>query len=130
VIYLDTSVVLASLLKEQKRPPDLFWTNQFISSRLLEYEVMVRVHANTHRKNAITEARTLLAGIALIDLDQTALARALEPFPIPIRTLDAIHLSTMVYLRSKPTPILVRLASYDKRLIDAAQALAFDTESL
>jgi len=39
VIYLDTSVALAYLLAEDRRPPDSLWENPLVSSRLLEYEL-------------------------------------------------------------------------------------------
>jgi len=37
MIYLDSSVALAQLLKEKRRPSDAFWEHQMVSSRLLEY---------------------------------------------------------------------------------------------
>lgn len=52
------------------------------------------------------------------------LARALEPFPAPVRTLGALHLASIDFLRSQGQN--VRLASYDERLPSAARAL--DTE--
>jgi hypothetical protein len=49
------------------------------------------------------------------------LARALEPFPVPLRTLDAVHLASLEFLRARrQTP---SLASYDERLITGARAL-------
>jgi uncharacterized protein len=51
------------------------------------------------------------------------LARALEAFPNPVRTLDALHLASMDFLRRQGQ--VVSLASYDDRLIDAALALRF-----
>jgi hypothetical protein len=49
------------------------------------------------------------------------LARALDPFPVPVRTLDALHLASLTYLISQRVD--VRLASYDRRMIDAARRL-------
>jgi hypothetical protein len=54
-------------------------------------------------------------------MSEAALARALEPFLIAVRTLDALHLATIEFLRSEGEP--VPLASYDARLIAAARAL-------
>jgi predicted nucleic acid-binding protein len=51
------------------------------------------------------------------------LARALLPFPQPVRTLDALHLATMDFLRSHGQS--VELATYDRRLAAAAQSLGF-----
>ena len=49
------------------------------------------------------------------------LERALEPFPAPVRTLDALHLASIEFLRSHAQP--VALASYDERMVTAARAL-------
>jgi uncharacterized protein len=51
--------------------------------------------------------------------DVLALAR--EPFPSPVRTLDAVHLSALEFLRGHGQP--VQLASFDERLNVAARAL-------
>jgi uncharacterized protein len=49
------------------------------------------------------------------------LARAVEPFPVPVRTLDALHLASIEFLRSRRQA--VELLSYDERLLTAARAL-------
>ena len=49
------------------------------------------------------------------------LARALQPFPIPVRTLDAIHLSALEFVRAQNQT--VQLASYDERLLTGARYL-------
>jgi hypothetical protein len=56
------------------------------------------------------------------------LARALDPWPVPLRTLDALHLATADYLCRQGEPI--ELASYDRRLIAAAEALAIPIANL
>jgi hypothetical protein len=49
------------------------------------------------------------------------LARALEPFPQPVRTLDALHLASLEFLRQRRLePVL---ASYDQRMVEAADAM-------
>ena len=121
MIYVDTSVVLAEILREKKRPMATFWTNQLVSSRLLEYEVTVRLHALQRPTKAIALAQHFLAPMLLFDLDALTLARALQPFPVSVRTLDAIHLSTMVFLQSRG--ITLELATYDVRLARAAVAI-------
>ena len=123
MIYLDTSVALAALFAEPRRPPARFWRNTLIASRLIEYEVMVRINACVIGGAAIGAARNLLDGMMIIELDPTVLARAQVPFPQPVRTLDALHLATMDYLRGQGQHL--ELASYDQRLSVAAQALGF-----
>jgi predicted nucleic acid-binding protein len=122
MIYLDTSVALAQILAEDRSPPDGLWREPLTSSRLLEYEVWTRIHARRLARSHGDEVRTLLARVALIELAPPVLARALEPFPKPTRTLDALHLASMEFLRAHGQ--VVRLASYDDRLLAAARALA------
>lgn len=45
MIYLDTSVALAQLLAEVRRPPVSIWRETLVASRLLEYELWTRVNA-------------------------------------------------------------------------------------
>ena len=45
MIYLDTSVALAHLLSEDRNPPSRLWDEDLVSSRLLEYELWMRIHA-------------------------------------------------------------------------------------
>jgi len=121
VIYLDTSVALAHLLAEDRSPPESIWRAPLVSSRLLEYEIWNRLHARGLGRSHAHEARALIGRLALIELDPAVLARALEPFPAPVRTLDALHLASIEFLRSRRQT--VELLSYDERLIAAARAL-------
>ena len=119
--YLDASVALAHLLAEDRVPPERLWQEDLISSRLLEYEIWTRIHALKLARSHGDEARSLLSHVAFIELSPPVLLRALEPFPKPVRTLDALHLASMDFLRKQGQRIAV--ASYDGRLIDAARAL-------
>ncbi len=121
MIYLDTSVALAQLLSEDRLPPGRVWRETLVSSRLLEYEIWTRIHgrrlAGTHGELV----REFVGRIALIELAPTVLARALEAFPSPVRTLDALHLASLVFLRERGQE--VSLASYDERMIACARSL-------
>jgi predicted nucleic acid-binding protein len=121
MIYLDTSVALAHLLAEDRSPPSTLWQEQLIASRLLEYELWNRIHARGLSRSHGEEARLLIGHVALIELAPQVLARALEPFPIPLRTLDALHVASLEFLRERGQA--VELASYDERMLAAARAL-------
>jgi hypothetical protein len=56
------------------------------------------------------------------------LARALEPFPLPVRTLDALHLATVEFLRGRGETL--ELATCDDRLAAAARALSIPVRPL
>jgi hypothetical protein len=120
VIYLDTSAFLAQLLAEERRPPPTLWREPLIASRLLEYEVWTRLHARGLEARHGREK--FLARIALVELSPLVLRRALQPFPLPVGTLDALHLASIDFLIQRRLD--VRLATYDRRLAAAAAAMA------
>jgi len=123
LIYLDSSVALAQLLAEDRRPADSLWNETLVSSRLLEYELWTPLHARGLAESHGEAARWLIGRVALLELVPTVLARALEAFPgsTPLRTLDALHLASCAYLVDRGQR--VALASYDKRMIAVARAM-------
>jgi predicted nucleic acid-binding protein len=123
LIYLDTSVALAHLLAEDQCPPPSLWEEELFSSRLLEYEVWTRIHARGLSATHSEAARNLLDRVGFIEMTPSVLSRALEPFPAPVRTLDALHLASAVFLRAQGQQVAV--ASYDDRLLTAARQLGF-----
>jgi predicted nucleic acid-binding protein len=121
MIYLDTSVALAHLLAEDRHPPDELWAQSIASSRLLEYEMWTRLNARGLGSSHGEAARALLGRVAMLELHPIVLARALDPFPVAVRTLDALHLASVEFLRSQHQD--VELASYDDRLLEAARRM-------
>ena len=65
--------------------------------------------------------RNLIGRVAMIEMVGPVLTRALQPFPVPVRTLDAIHLAALEFVRAQKQN--VKLASYDERLLAAARLL-------
>jgi hypothetical protein len=128
VIYLDTSVALAHLLAEDTCPPDWLWKETLVSSRLLEYELWTRLHARGLGSSHGEAARLLIGRVALVEMAPPVLARALEPFPVPVRTLDALHLATCDFLLRQRQA--VSLATYDGRQAAAAEQLGIDLAAL
>jgi hypothetical protein len=121
LIYLDSSVALAQLFGGGRSPPDALWQEPLVSSRLLEYEVWNRVHAHGLCATLGDSTRMLIGRLRLMELTPPLLARALQPFPAPLRTLDALHLATIEFIRAQGET--VELATYDNRLVEAAGAL-------
>ena len=83
--------------------------------------VRSRLHARNLGRSHGDVARLLLARLAWVELHPQVLARALHPFPVPVRTLDALHLASMSFLREHGKE--VALASYDERMAEAAGAM-------
>ena len=121
MIYIDSSIALAQLFFETRSPPESLWEAHLVSSQLLAYEVWNRVHAYGLTASHSETARELLALVDMVEMTDSALARALSPFPIPARTLDALHLATAEYLQRADSSL--ELASYDNRLIAAARGI-------
>ncbi len=121
MIYLDTSIALAHLFAEDRSPPESMWREVLVSSRLLEYEVWTRIHARELASSRGEAARMLLGRLAFVELAQPVLRRALEPFPGTVRTLDALHLASVDFLRRQGQD--VHIATYDRRMSEIARRL-------
>jgi predicted nucleic acid-binding protein len=121
MIYLDSSVALAYLLAEDRYPSNALWQESVVSSRLLECEVWNRINARRLQDSHGDAVRGLISRIAVIEMVPPVLRRALQPFPVPVRTLDAIHLAAIEFIRTQGAS--VQLASYDERMVGAARLL-------
>lgn len=121
MIYVDTSVVLAHLLAEDRVPPEELWTEPLVASRLVHYEAWTRIQARGLGSSHGDAVRATLARVAVIEMQPLVLQRALEAFPSPVRTLDALHLASIEFLRAHGQSVV--LASYDERMTTAARAL-------
>jgi predicted nucleic acid-binding protein len=128
LIYVDSSVALAYLLSETRRPPSSLWKEQLVTSRLLEYEVGVRINARGLGESHSQIVDMLLKRFHFLEMVPAVLSRALEPFPLAVRTLDALHLASAEFLRAQGEAVSV--ATYDDRLMGAAKALGFEIADL
>ena len=72
------------------------------------------------------ETLAVLARLSLVDVGPPVPTRGPEPipFPVPVRTLDAVHLASMEFLR--PSGQRVEVASGDQRLVTAARAMGVE----
>ena len=121
MIYVDTSVALAHLLAEDREPPAALWEEELVASRLLTYELWTRLHARDLARSHGDVARRLISRVGLLELSPEVLERALQPFPTPVRTLDALHLASVSFLTERGFDAV--LATYDERLRGAAEAM-------
>jgi predicted nucleic acid-binding protein len=127
VIYLDASVLVAHLLAEDKHPPASLWDGPLTSSRLLEVEAWTVLHARAKPRLA-EPLWLLLSRLAILEMEEPVLARAIEPFPTSVRALDAIHLASADYLRRMGQD--VSIATYDGRMAAAARGMGFEIVTL
>lgn len=109
------------MLAEDRAPPPTLWQQPLVASRLLEYEIWTHLHARGLGRSHGEEARALIGRVALVELAPPILARVLDPFPMAVRTLDALHLASIEFLRMRGQT--VELATYDERLLMVARAM-------
>lgn len=121
--YVDSSVVLADLLQEPRRPTPQFWNRELMTSRLTRYEVYSRLHRQGQSEVRLSRAAELIGVPLTLEPSPEVLERALAPFPIPLRTLDALHLASADWLRREG--FAVEIATYDARLRQAALVMGF-----
>lgn len=123
MVYVDSSAALAHIGAEDVHPPPELWRQNLVSSRLIEYEIWTRLHARELARSHGETARALLRRISTLELVEPVLTRVGEGVPGGVRTLDALHLSSMSFLREQGVD--VRLATYDRRMRAAAQEMGF-----
>ena len=118
VVYLDTSALGRVLLGEPDAPAvigALSAYGEHVASRLLRVEL----RRLAMRRGLLADADQLLAGVAVIPLEDDLLAVAETLPPSSVATLDAIHLVTA--LRLARADRLDALMTYDARLADGAR---------
>jgi len=121
MIYLDSSVALGHILAEDRRPGTAFWSDSLIASRLLEYEIWTRLNNLRLEPSAKEAARMVVQRVGLLELIPEIAGRARDGFPVPVRTLDGLHLASAMWLIGQG--IELQLATYDQRMQAAAKRL-------
>ena len=120
MIYLDSSVALAHLLTEERRPPDSLWAEPLVSSRLLEFELLNVLRVGGFLRSHEALARELLSRIGLLEAIPEVITFS-KLGSAKTRTLDALHLASALFLLEHGAD--VRLASYDARMLQGAREL-------
>jgi predicted nucleic acid-binding protein len=83
-------------------------------------------------EEAATRVRAVaewLEAIDLVLLRPAVLSRASEPMPMPLGTLDALHLATALIWRDRIGP-LAAVATHDAALGVAARAFGFEVRGV
>lgn len=141
--YLDTSALLAWLMEGREVLQPLEGAQEVASSTLLWTEVSRALHRSlqTGRLSPVdaTEVRhnfaRIGAGIKRLRLSDSILRRAEGPYPLVIRTLDAIHLAAAELWLDEASdrdadPGELSVWSLDERMNHCASQLGFQTPLL
>jgi predicted nucleic acid-binding protein len=137
IAYIDTSALLRVVLRESGALDDLRDYEALVSSELIAVESArtidrLRIQGTLTTQEAAERVRAVnewLEAIDLVLLRPTVLSRASEPMPLPIGTLDAVHLATALIWRDRVGP-LREMATHDTSLGAAARAFGFDVRGV
>jgi predicted nucleic acid-binding protein len=135
-VYVDSSVVLRRVFAQGDALASWNAIDRPVSSELVRVECLRtidRARFSLRLGDEIVAERraALLASLAtfnLVPLSAEVLARAGDPFPTSLATLDAIHLATALAVRDRFDRL--RVATHDIELGLAAQSMGFEVDGL
>lgn len=133
IAHIDTSALLRIVLREPGALEELRTYDGLVSSELIAVESArtidrLRIQGTLTMEEAAERIGTVtewLEAIDLVLLRPPVLSRASDPMPMPIGTLDAIHLATALIWRDR-MGALPEMATHDTALGAAARAFGFD----
>jgi len=133
IVYLDSSALLRLILHEPGGIEGLQSQEALVSSELLAVECSrtidrLRLSGSLTLEEATVATTAIgewLEAVDLVLLQRPILARASEPFPTPLGTLDALHLATALVYRDR-TGQEISIATHDSALATAARAFKFE----
>lgn len=133
IAYLDASVALRLILGEPHRLAGWPSVEAAVASAITEVECLrtldrlMRLGSLSADELAVrrTAVYRMLEAVEVVDVARPVLRRAAEPFPTPLGTLDAIHLSTALTWRdARGTDLAV--ATHDRALATAARSVGLE----
>lgn len=133
IAYLDTSALLRLILREPGALEVLRSCDALVSSELLAVESLrtldrLRLQGALSPEEAASRRGVVtdwLEAVDLVLLQRPILARASEPFPTALGTLDALHLATALVWRDRMQRPLV-MATHDAVLGLAARSFGIE----
>ena len=135
--YVDTSALLRLVLREPGALEELRQYDGLVSSELIAVESArtldrLRLQGSMTADEAATRRRAVTEWLEAIDLvlvRTPVLSRASEPMPMPLGTLDALHLATALIWRDRIGG-LSTMATHDTALGAAARAFGFEVRGV
>jgi len=129
VAYLDSSVLLRHILLGEEPIRHALDFPRVVSSELLEIECRRVLHRYrlagelTDESMAVARERldVILGGVDLLEMTMPIKQRAMDPFPVSVRTLDALHVSTALMVAE--TTDGLSLFSHDRGMNLCARSL-------
>ena len=134
IAYVDSSVLLRLAFGESGRLKEWPEIRQGVTSALAEVETLrtldrLRLRVPMDERELARRRETvfrLLEGLEIIEVTRAILARASQPFPTALGTLDAIHLASAMLWRERSHQDGLVLATHDAALGLAARACGLE----
>ena len=130
--FLDTSIVLSRLFNQAPQFPDDEWDSlenpygsellRVESCRAIERQKLDSGWSDKVFADSLAALETLLSGFTLVPLHSRILGRACQPFGVRLKTLDSIHLSTVLLLQDQDPNHVWTFYAHDDQLKNAARA--------
>ena len=132
IAYLDSSVVLRVVLGQPGALSEWRSIDSGIASAILEVECLrtldrLRFVEGIPESDIARRRETvyhILDAVTVVEATRPVLARASQPLPVSLGTLDAIHLATALLWRELSAAELV-MATHDAALGLAARSVGF-----
>jgi len=133
IAYLDSSVALRHILNGEATIRHAFAVGSVVSSELLEIECRRVIHRcrleGELTDDAVVAAMgrldAVLAGLSLIGLSTKVKRRAMDAFPVSVKTLDALHLASALVLAESSPEEAILVFTHDAAMNRCAKALGF-----
>jgi predicted nucleic acid-binding protein len=134
IAYVDSSVLLRLAFGEPGRLKEWPEIRHGVTSALAEVETLrtldrLRLRAPMDERELTRRRETvfrLLEGLEIIEVTRAILARASQPLPTALGTLDAIHLASAMLWRERSYQDGLVLATHDATLGLAARACGLE----
>lgn len=118
-VYVDTSAYVKLVVEEPGSVALRTWLadrdDPLVSSELLRVEALRA--ARRHSSEAAVEARSRLDLLTLVAVTTVICQRAADLDPAVLRSLDAVHIATALYVGDEVETVL----TYDERFAAAAR---------
>jgi predicted nucleic acid-binding protein len=130
--YVDSSVLLRQVLGQPGALPEWREIQSAVASSLLRVECLrtldrLRLTGSLDARQDAQRRESLsmsLESFDVVEITPAVLDRAAEPLPVPLGTLDAIHLATALLWREEEAPDLA-LVTHDAALAAAGRLFGF-----
>lgn len=128
IVYLDSSVLLRVVLRQHDALKEWSRVKRGIGSALVEVECLRTLDrlrlTERHGDDIVAQRREavyrLIDAMEIVEIGHAVLARASQPLPTALGTLDAIHLATAL-LWNERAGVGLSMATHDAALGTAAR---------